>query len=176
MTEWLWNEVVFKIKGFDFGKKYPFISPHSIIPSSFLNDETAWKWTEWKQNDISPLLFSFLVILDILGWQRNDRMRRNESVSWGVEKKEFWNTCHSAIIQSFLCHSERYIFSHLKWAWNDSQMTSNYFNRVLSPLRRQQLIKVFWGHSNVIWCRPKQVLILQSQMSMEWQSNDLELF
>ena len=31
MTEWLWNEVSFRIKGFALVQKYPFISPHSVI-------------------------------------------------------------------------------------------------------------------------------------------------
>ena len=35
----------FEIKGFAFVKKYPFISPHSVIPSSFINDKIA-------QNDV----------------------------------------------------------------------------------------------------------------------------
>ena len=41
MTEWSRNERDFKIKGFALVKKSPFISPHSIIPTSFLNDKTA---------------------------------------------------------------------------------------------------------------------------------------
>ena len=41
MTEWCRNEGDFKIKGFALVKKSPFISPHSIIPASFLNDKTA---------------------------------------------------------------------------------------------------------------------------------------
>ena len=41
MMEWCWNEGDFKIKGFALVKKSPFISPHSIISTSFLNDKTA---------------------------------------------------------------------------------------------------------------------------------------
>ena len=41
MTEWCRNEKDFKIKGYALVKKSAFISPHSIIPTSFLNDKTA---------------------------------------------------------------------------------------------------------------------------------------
>ena len=45
MTEWCRNEMNFRIKGFAFILKYPFISPHSVIPSSFINEKIA-------QNDV----------------------------------------------------------------------------------------------------------------------------
>ena len=129
-----------------------------------------WKWLEWQLNDISPLWLSFLVILK---WRKNDGMRRNEAVFKRAEKTEFWNTCHSAIIQSFLCHSNQYIFSHLKWAWNDSQMTSNYFNRVLSPLRRQHPIKVFWSSSCIAWAGDEFEVDLN--WNDIWMRNDTEM-
>ena len=181
MTEWLGNEVSFRIKGFALVQKYHFISPHSVIPSSFLNDEMKSNWVEYHWNDISLLWFSFLFILDILKWWRNDGMRRNASVFLGEEKTGFWDTSHSTIIRSFQCHSNLYTrpsFDHW-WIWNwpsnwngismrnDAQMTemtSEWFNMVLSLLKRQQHIKSFRSHS----FHSRLILKRMSSSEIEW--------
>ena len=42
MMKLWWNEVYNRTKGLAFIQKYPSFHPHSVIPSSFLNDETDW--------------------------------------------------------------------------------------------------------------------------------------
>ena len=65
-------------------------------------------------------------------------MRRNEGVFGGVEKNEFRDACHSAIIPSFKYHSENNEFFGNwteDWMRNEAQMTgmsSEWFNMVLS--------------------------------------------
>ena len=59
---------------------------------------------------------------------------------------------------------------------NDSEMTLENFNRVLSPLRRQHPIKSFRGHSTVIPLHFKHELRLQSQMSVNDSEMTLEKF
>ena len=110
MTEWLWNEVSFRIKGFALVQKYPFISPHSVIlhhSRMTKDDEMMLKWVEWHKNDISPLWFSFLVILK---WQGMTEWGGMKLFYLGEEKTGFRDTSHSTIIPTFR-------LSFLKWAW-----------------------------------------------------------
>ena len=110
MSEWFWDERNLRIKCFALDQEYPFISPHLVIPHhSWMMKLLGmkWKWLEWVLNDIFPVWFSFLVILDILKWPRNGGMRRNGGVLEGKKKTEFWDICHSAIIWSFQSHSNK---------------------------------------------------------------------
>ena len=105
MTEWWWNEMNLRIKGFALVQEYHIILHHSVIPHHSWMTKLLWKkwkWLEWLFNDISPLWFSFLVILNILKWHRNGGMRRNGGVLEGKIKTEFWDTCHSWVIQVIL--------------------------------------------------------------------------
>ena len=86
-------------------QEYHIILHHSVIPHHSWMTKLLWKkwkWLEWLFNDISPLWFSFLVILNILKWHRNGGMRRNGGVLEGKIKTEFWDTCHSWVIQVIL--------------------------------------------------------------------------
>ena len=110
MTEWSWIRGVFRIKGFAFVRKTPFIWPHSVIlhhSRMTKDDEMKSKWVEWHKNDISPLWFSFLVILK---WQGMTEWGGMKLFFLGEEKTGFRDTSHSTIIPTFR-------LSFLKWAW-----------------------------------------------------------
>ena len=123
MAEWWWNEMNLKIKGFALVQEYHIISNHSVTSHHFWMTKMLGmkrKWQEWLLNDIFPLWFSFLIILDFLKWLKNVGMRRNGGVLERKIKTEFRDTCHSAIIWSFQSHSKKNLFSHTNGVWDDS--------------------------------------------------------
>ena len=123
MAEWWWNEMNLKIKGFALVQEYHIISHHSVTPHHFWMTKMLGmkrKWQEWLLNDIFPLWFSFLIILDFLKWLKNVGMRRNGGVLERKIKTEFRDTCHSAIIWSFQSHSKKNVLSHPKLFWDDN--------------------------------------------------------
>ena len=105
MTEWWWNEMNSRTKGFALVQKYPFISPHSVIPSSFWNDETAWN--EGKCTRMTSEWYLSIVIF-IPCHSRHFQMTkewRNEE-KWGCfwRGRKKWiqrclSFCHHSIIQ-----------------------------------------------------------------------------
>ena len=70
MTEWQWNDGRvnavtgdFRIKGFAFVQKSPFIWPHPVIPTSFLNDKTDWNEVEMTRMTVEWYLPIVILIL-----------------------------------------------------------------------------------------------------------------
>ena len=109
MMEWWWNEVYFRTKGLALNQKYPSFHPHSVIPSSFLNDETDWNEVRMSRMTIEwyPSIVIFIPCHFLAFW--NDE----GMTEWGgmkvfleVDKNtEFWDTSHPATIRSFQPHS-----------------------------------------------------------------------
>ena len=59
MMKWGWNEGYFLLKCFAFVKKYLLISPHSVIPTSFLNDicgRNVVEMKEWQRNGFPSIV------------------------------------------------------------------------------------------------------------------------
>ena len=180
MTEWLSNEMIFEIRGFAFVQKYPFISSHSVIWASFLNEKTALN----VQNDTGmrslQYNISFLVISGGIEWHRNDRMRRNEVV-FGREEKNWILRCpsfhhHSISSKSFETGTS---CSILNDTWVTVKWPSNIFNQVLSPLRRQHPIKIIWRSFKVISMSFQtgsySHISNDIQMTVKWPSNIFNL-
>ena len=115
MMEWWWNEVYFRTKGLALNQKYPSFHPHSVIPSSFLNDETDWNevrmsrmTTEWYPSIVIFIPCHFLAFWNDQGMTEWGGMM----VFLEVDKNtEFWDTSHPATIRSFQPHS--FVLSHV---------------------------------------------------------------
>ena len=117
MMGWWWNEVYFRTKGLALNQKYPSFHPHSVIPSSFLNDETDWNevrmsrmTTEWYPSIVIFIPCHFLAFWNDQGMTEWGGMM----VFLEVDKNtEFWDTSHPATIRSFQPHS------FVEWCQND---------------------------------------------------------
>ena len=111
------NSRDFRIKGFAFVQKSPFIWPHSVIP----------KWLEWSGNDQNDcwMISTHCNFHSLLF--KNDMEWRNE-VEWGGfrrrRKNEFWDVCHSSIIPSSFRNSNTNLALDCPWNdLNDTGMT-----------------------------------------------------
>ena len=132
MMEWWWNEVYFRTKGLALNQKYPSFHPHSVIPSSFLNDETDWNevrmsrmTTEWYPSIVIFIPCHFLAFWNEKGMTEWGGMM----VFLEVDKNtEFWDNSHPATIRSFQPHSflwnwaKEYVIVHgnisdFGWSW-----------------------------------------------------------
>ena len=177
MSEWFWDERNLRIKCFALDQEFSFISPHLVIPHhSWMMKLLGmkWKWLEWVLNDIFPVWFSFLIILDILKWPRNGGMRGNGGVLEGKINTEFWDTCHSAIIWSFQYHSNKNLFSHTKWVWDDSRKLQK-MEWHLNDGMTFKWLKTFWHKGCTITldplCANSVPKIIFSRMDGKWHLN-----
>ena len=97
-------------------------------------------------------VWSLILSLD---WDWNELEWRGMRLFLEEEKKTgFWDACHSNIIPSFQHHSILMRASHIDWDWNELEwrgMRSEWFNMVLSLLKRQQHIKKNWSESYIAW-------------------------
>ena len=126
MMEWWWNEVNFRTKGLALNQKYPSFHPHSVIPSSFLIEETEWNevrmsrmTTEWYPSIVIFIQCHFLAFWNDKGMTEWGGMM----VFLKVDKNtEFWDTSHPATIRSFLPHSFVLKLSKIEMR-NDVRMT-----------------------------------------------------
>ena len=157
-----WGE--FQNQGFCLGSKISLHFPsfgHSIIILEWRNEvELSRISLKWYLSIVIFISFHSRHFEMMKEWRNEEEC----SVFLGEEKTGFWDTSHSTIIRSFQCHSNLYTrpsFDHW-WIWNwpsnwngismrnDAQMTgmtSEWFNMVLSLLKRQQHIKSFRSHS-----------------------------
>ena len=151
MTKWGWNERDFRIKGFALLRKNPSFHPHSVIPTSFLNDEAARNDVRMKSLHCNV---SLLVILNILKWHRMTK--------WGgmrvfFEEQKNMDSKIPVILLSFcpfLSHlANLVLFKHWKVCNNHRMtsewagMSSEWMNQVLSLIKRPHLIHSFRSHS-----------------------------
>ena len=116
---------VFRIKGFAFVRKTPFIWPHSVIlhhSRMTKDDEMKSKWVEWHKNDISPLWFSFLVILKWHGmteWGGMEGFSESEKNMISEMSLIPPSFRHPVIIQEFTNKLSNRL--SMEWCKNDSE-------------------------------------------------------
>ena len=124
MTEWQWNEVVFGGGEKNWILRCPSFQHHSVIPTSFHFDESFSHWlrSEWAW----------------MGWNYGlnhlDHIPHHSTVIpvWSLILSLDWD-----------------------WDWNELEwrgMRSEWFNLVLSPIRRQHRIKSFRPHFTSFHC------------------------
>ena len=150
--------------------------PHFTVISSFHHHSwmtkligMKWKWLEWLLNDISPLWFSFLVILDILKWPRNGGMGRNGGVLEGKIKNwilRYLSFCYHLIIP--ISFRQELILPPIPKEfgmtvesfkiWNDIQMMECHWNYGI--MSKWDWNELFWHQGYTItpdppWCHAK---------------------
>ena len=134
MTGWLWNESSSRIKGFALVKKWVFISPHSVIPSSFLLLRMEQKWLEWVLNELSPLQISIPC----------HSTQKKMMQEWPNEEE--W--------ESFFEGRKNWIFWRLPFCYHSTIQTS--FDVDNSPVLKTILgwagMKGKWGQNDLIQC------------------------
>ena len=172
MTEWQWNEEIFRIKGLALLQESPFIPPHSVIPRMTGLIGMKCKWLEWLLNEIPSIVIFIPLHLRKDGmmseWRNDSGMRLFLE---GEKKTGFWDARHSNIIQSFQHHSILMRASHIDWDRNELEwggMTSEWFNLVLSPIRRQHRIKSFRPHFTSFHSHSSLIIDSLPWLRLEW--------
>ena len=174
MRAWWWNESHFIIQGIALLQKYPSFHPHSVIPTSFLNDETALN--EVKMNRMTLEWYSSIVIF-IPCHSKHSKMKKEWRNEW--EWRWFWkwtinwilrymSFCHHSIIPASFHFGKSFsLWNELEWGrmgwewltrccivseWDvNDEMTFEWWNDIqmiiLAP--RVLLPRPPWCHSKI---------------------------
>ena len=159
-------------------KNNPSFHPHSVIPTSSLSDKTAQnavkmgKMTlEWN---LSIVIFHSCSFKHIRNEEGMTEWRGMREVLEGERKVNSEKPIILPSFYPFLRHLTLHnLPSQMSMEWQ-VKWASNNFNRVLPPLRRQHLIKVFWSsfHCHFNFIQNRYII---SHLKWVWNDSQMSL-
>ena len=191
MREWWWNDAHFRTQGFALLQKYLSFHPHSVIPTSFLNDRNAWNEVKMKR---MTLKWYPSIVICIPCHSKHSKMMKEWRNVW--EWRWFWkwttnlilryiSFCHHSIIPTSFHFGKSLEEMRLEWAGmrengvgmdyplycqNDIQMMEWHLNDRMTFKWKNDTQMIILAQRDIITLDPPFVPTVCQQM--EWHPNE----